>query len=239
MADGVYREFRPDAAVASSVECFWIQGPRSSPVRVLPDTCFDLIFSRDKGLEVVGTMTRPLGVDPAIEHVGVRFRAGGVRSVLDLPVIELTDCHVHAADVYGSRIGSLEEQLQNAGGAEHMLRILRSHIPPAATRSTVQRAIEYMVREPDGSSIEELAKLAGLSGRQWRRRCLEETGVTPKQLARISRFRRATSLIKSALASDWAAFAAELGYYDQSHLIHEFQEFAGYTPTAYLTHHAR
>ena len=32
---------------------------------------------------------------------------------------------------------------------------------------------------------------------------------------------------------NWAAAALELGYYDQAHLIAEFKEFTGYTPTGF------
>ena len=34
---------------------------------------------------------------------------------------------------------------------------------------------------------------------------------------------------------DWAELALDYGYYDQSHLTHDFKEFAGLTPHAYLT----
>ncbi|WP_157851244.1 MULTISPECIES: AraC family transcriptional regulator [Streptomyces] len=34
-------------------------------------------------------------------------------------------------------------------------------------------------------------------------------------------------------APDWAALAADCGYHDQAHLIHEFRALAGITPTAY------
>jgi len=33
---------------------------------------------------------------------------------------------------------------------------------------------------------------------------------------------------------DWAEVACASGYYDQAHLIHDFQSFAGLTPSAYL-----
>jgi len=33
---------------------------------------------------------------------------------------------------------------------------------------------------------------------------------------------------------DLPEVALDLGYYDQPHFIHEFQEFSGLTPTAYL-----
>jgi hypothetical protein len=32
---------------------------------------------------------------------------------------------------------------------------------------------------------------------------------------------------------EWARVAAEHGYYDQSHLVHDFGELTGITPTAY------
>ena len=31
----------------------------------------------------------------------------------------------------------------------------------------------------------------------------------------------------------WAGAAIDLGYYDQAHLIAEFKEFTGYTPTGF------
>jgi AraC-like DNA-binding protein len=39
--------------------------------------------------------------------------------------------------------------------------------------------------------------------------------------------------ISKAAAVDWADFAAEHGYTDQAHLIHDFRELTGITPAAY------
>jgi AraC-like DNA-binding protein len=33
--------------------------------------------------------------------------------------------------------------------------------------------------------------------------------------------------------TDWTGLALDCGYFDQAHLIHEFREFSGLTPTAY------
>jgi AraC-like DNA-binding protein len=58
----------------------------------------------------------------------------------------------------------------------------------------------------------------------------EQVGLPPKHVGRLLRFQRATNLLATTGTPDWGALARQCGYYDQSHLIHEFQRFAGDTP---------
>ncbi|TIU04954.1 MAG: helix-turn-helix transcriptional regulator, partial [Mesorhizobium sp.] len=55
-------------------------------------------------------------------------------------------------------------------------------------------------------------------------------GVGPKTLSRIVRFNRALGLSRQD-QSDWADIAADCGYADQAHLVREFRDLAGETPT--------
>ncbi|MCW3844586.1 helix-turn-helix domain-containing protein [Micromonospora yasonensis] len=81
----------------------------------------------------------------------------------------------------------------------------------------------------------------------WSRRHLatvfrREFGLPPKTVGRLVRFQRAYTTVNPELAGPppeggtvdrdvgWAELAARCGYYDQSHLIREFREFAGVTP---------
>jgi AraC-like DNA-binding protein len=65
-------------------------------------------------------------------------------------------------------------------------------------------------------------------------------GLTPKQFARVRRFRtvlrrtRRESSQQPHQRVNWALLAADCGYYDQAHLIKDFQAFAGVCPNAYL-----
>ena len=85
-----------------------------------------------------------------------------------------------------------------------------------------------------------MARQSGCSSRHFRRLCLDETGLTPKRLCRILRFRRTLNRIQSGpwnnAPIDFSDVAAEAGYYDQAHLIREFQELAGCTPGSLVRH---
>jgi transcriptional regulator GlxA family with amidase domain len=51
----------------------------------------------------------------------------------------------------------------------------------------------------------------------------------------VCRFRRAHAALRGQEAAvDWARLAGDCGYYDQSHLIHAFRQFADATPESLL-----
>jgi AraC-like DNA-binding protein len=73
-----------------------------------------------------------------------------------------------------------------------------------------------------------------VSERHLRRLFRETIGVSPKAFAKVTRFRRAVRAARAENHANWAAIAAEAGYYDQAHLIGEFRAIAGVTPRALL-----
>jgi AraC-like DNA-binding protein len=62
-------------------------------------------------------------------------------------------------------------------------------------------------------------------------------GMTPKLFSRIQRFQQTRTFIQQNRSPNWADVALDLGYFDQSHLIREFLEFSGLSPTDYLNRH--
>jgi AraC-like DNA-binding protein len=49
----------------------------------------------------------------------------------------------------------------------------------------------------------------------------------------VRRFQRVVRAAAQPTGTDWARLAAEAGYHDQAHLIHEFRVHAGRTPGDY------
>jgi AraC-like DNA-binding protein len=78
--------------------------------------------------------------------------------------------------------------------------------------------------------VDDVADTLGMTRQHLARGFRREVGITPKQLARIARMQRAAAALRRG--GDLARLAAELGYFDQSHLSRELRELAGVTPAA-------
>lgn len=96
-----------------------------------------------------------------------------------------------------------------------------------------------VIRDRRGAvSVEELADDVHLSARRLRHVMRRSLGVTPKFACRVARLGRAVSRA-GAGADSWAEVAADSGYHDQSHLVHDFQDLMDTSPTAWLDEEGR
>jgi AraC-like DNA-binding protein len=231
----MYVEQKPPAELARWIECAWsleVTTPQRAHA-VRPDGCMDILYSPSAGLEVVGTMTREQRFDLGAGdlRVGLRFRPGMARSFLRLDAEELRDRVVPLGAIAGKLARELRPKLEAARSAAECRSTLNAAIHgPVDPPDPVLLAIEAMARVHGEIDIDWAARHAGLSARQFRRRCVEESGLGPKHLARILRFRRACEL--AARGESWLRVAAEAGYFDQAHLIRDFHEFAGGSPVS-------
>jgi transcriptional regulator GlxA family with amidase domain len=70
--------------------------------------------------------------------------------------------------------------------------------------------------------------------RQYERRFIEEIGMTPKLFARTIRFQGALDTKRLSPHRSWLSVAHELGYFDQMHMIRDFQSLGGDAPSNVL-----
>jgi AraC-like DNA-binding protein len=237
-----YSEQRPAAAWARWVECGWCsETSDQSEHAVRPDGCVDIIYSADQGLRVVGTMTveQRFSFPAGMSIAGARFQPGMAGTFLGVAPAEFTDRTVPLKEVWGARAQGLEERLRHARSPGETMRLLLAALPPPQTApSPVQLAIEAIAAERGACDLDLVSRQANLSARQFRRRCREESGLTPKHLSRVLRFRYACKLAAEVPRPEWSGIAAEAGYFDQAHLIRDFREFAGATPMAVFSNTA-
>ena len=231
----VYREQFPPVSLARWVECVW---SLESPVgirhhRVAPDGCLDVLYDRRNSLRVIGAMTaeQRFEIAPGTQLFGMRFRPGMAKPFLGISAAQLTDKTAPLEDLWSCRARALQRQLDDATtletAAQAMLGALR--LPE---HDAVQKAIGAIIASHGSADLDTIASHANLSPRQFRRRCLEESGLSPKFLSRVLRFRHASKLGSETSSPNWSVIAADAGYFDQSHLIHDFRDFTGSTPVS-------
>jgi AraC-like DNA-binding protein len=233
----LYRELPPAAPLSRWVECGWIMDSADAVLghRVPPDGCIDIVYDRGHGLRAIGTMTREqrFHYPDGAYLTGIRFRPGTAKTFLGISAAELTDASVPLEDLWPRRARQLTRQMDDASSIQAAMQILFDNLPtPNAQVTPTQRAIEALTIANGNADLDVAARQANLSVRQFRRRCLEESGLTPKRLCRVLRFRHVCCLARQTNHRNWSAIAMEAEYFDQSHLIRDFQEFTGYTPMA-------
>jgi AraC-like DNA-binding protein len=238
-----YQEFAPSSRFASHIECFWSHRSEK-PVprfRVLPDGCSDIIFEqparRYGGLVAVGTMTstHSFALPSRQFTFGVRFRPAMGSRFLRVRASEIVDASIPLANLWaGAATRRLLEQMSESDSPHECVARIEAALGEAPPLDPVEKAIAWLTQSHGQCPVEDLADAAGLSPRQFRRVCLERTGLSPKRLARILRFRRAVAHAGASHRRGWAEVALECGYYDQAHLINEFREFTGTPPGEYV-----
>ena len=167
--------------------------------------------------------------------IQINFTPLGARRFFGKPMSELTDSMVGLDDVLGLEGIALREQLGNARDWSTRFAIAETFVATRLTEASetpAEIAWAYDRITASGGRMR-IASLADRLG--WSRKHLAGTfsnliGVGPKTLSRIVRFNRALGLSRQG-ENDWADIAADCGYADQAHLVREFRDLAGQTPT--------
>jgi AraC-like DNA-binding protein len=235
-----YHELAPPPRLADSIECMWVMRHSEASVtshRVLPDGCADILFTTGIGkptLQVVGTMTQfqDFQILPGQRHVGLRFHPGMWAAEIGTPASVITDRLISLEEFWGKRARTLQACLEDARSPNACASLMAETVSMMSPATPLQRALAWMRSQKGVVLLDEVASHAGLSPRQFRRLCREQTGLSPKLLARILRFRYAISRVHDERGGH-AGLAADCGYFDQSHFISDFQRFSGQTPAAF------
>lgn len=254
-----YVSIAPTPPLAQFVDRFWYSSdaPLHQKVRIVPSGTMELVFNLDEdelgfsdaerpegcksfsGAVFSGAHAQPLFVQTRKHVVGVHFKPGGAFRFLGVPASELADTHVDVRALWGKATQVLREQLCTAVDPADRFRVLESALVARLENAleehrAVRAALDIFGRTGGEAKTRDLAAHLGLSQRHFIRLFSNQVGVTPKQFGRVQRFQRVLELTRSSSAPDWADVAVACGYFDQSHLIHDFQTLSGLNPTEFL-----
>ena len=169
----------------------------------------------------------------------INFQPGVLHRVTRIPFNELTNTFVDAGAVLGNEVSLINERLNSTDNYNEMIWIVENYLHALMTKvkretHPLDTVANLLIEHPENAALAKMAGESYLSQRQFERKFAERIGVTPKLFTRIARTSKAFRIKYHHPEQDWLRIALECGYHDYQHLVRDFKEFAGETPTTYL-----
>lgn len=186
------------------------------------------------GLALAPVFTETVGHQRGLQ---VMFTALGAGRLLGVPVGVLAGSVVGIGVVLGASGRDFVWRLRDAPDWPARFALVEAWLLARAIAARelppeLAFAVDALDRYGGALPIRGLARAAGCSERLLERRFTAELGLPPKRFARLTRFEAAVARLSAGGSP--AAVAAEGGFVDQAHLIHEIRAFSGLSPGALL-----
>lgn len=186
------------------------------------------------GCAVVGPASRPsvVSTSPQRGMVAVSFKLGAAAAFLGLPAAAMRDTVMPLCEVWGRYGATGWERVLSASGSTAKMAVLEEIMVEqlVRTRQPDSAVIQAAAELGNGASVRSVVETFGITAKPFIRRFEDHIGMPPKRFSRVRRLQRTLAAAAEDSSTDWARLAADNGYYDQSHLIHDFGELAGVTP---------
>ena len=189
---------------------------------------------------LAGPYSRSFHFDPSESAavIGIVFHPGAARAFYRVAAHELHNADIALRDLYPSEADRLLNEVCSATGSDAQFlvveRYLRRKLTDAApVHPAVKYGAEQLSREGGVRRVRRIQLDTGLSHTRFIQLFREQVGLTPKLFCRVRRFHALLDRLEKGMPVHWAELAADCGYFDQAHLIHDFRAFAGITPLEY------
>ncbi len=203
-----------------------------------PDDGLGTPLRTDRGF-LIGPHDRPVVNEPTGETyaVGIVTTAIGCEAVFGLKPAELRCKVVPLEEVWPVAPG-LRRRLLAAASPKDMLAVLEDHLQRSVNLEVpgldrIELVAAQLVAEPT-RSIADVAAELGITHGYLDRQFGQVVGLSPRRFARLLRMRSLLAGLDVTAKNPWTSIAADLGWFDQSHLIRDFKRHTGTTANRYV-----
>ena len=247
-----FRRHEPAEPLRRYVEWYWLIDwdlPAPYASHIVPHPAVNLTFQWDESGETeappyaevtgvaLGLYTRKLTGRGRV--CGAKFRPGGFRPYTpEVPVSRWTGRALPAREVFPQITGDTARSIVTAAGDRARVAALDAfllslpHTPDPQADLAID-LVRHIRADRTVRRVGDFARAEGLSVRALQRLFATCVGVSPKWVILRYRIHEALEQAGTRDDIDWAALAADLGYADQAHLVRDWNEFTGRSPTAW------
>ncbi len=168
------------------------------------------------------------------------FRPIGAFPFFSFPIKEVTDIAVALADIWGKSAEECREHMKEKvlkGELDAAIQALEVYLlkqiglrtRPRLIHPIVRKSVDWLQQDA-GTSVASLAAKHSISTRYLHQLFTAQVGVGVKRFCRIQRALSTLAKARKGWEYGWTDLALTQGYYDQSHMIDEFQALLGDSP---------
>lgn len=176
----------------------------------------------------------------ALRLAGVKLDSRFLRALIRTPLSEFREFTLSLNDLGDAQLSALEDSLANARCIETAIGLFDNFFVAAMrdmqrSRGAVDALVARIQQDHGATPIMGWARSNGVDARSLERAFCADVGMTPKQYARVIRFRRH---YQALISEDRArkTLSTDLdGFFDQSHFNREFRHFTGVAPGTKLS----
>ena len=199
-----------------------------------PDVRAQMCASYVIGGRSKSVFTRSIG---GLRLAGVKLDPRALRALIKMPLTEFRDNTVACADLGATALSDLEDEVANLRTVDQLVSVLdrfflRRLTDEVGEETAVSHLLERIRATQGAQSILQWAREQRIDSRTLERRFVARMGMTPKQYARIDRFKWSYRQLSSHRPGERCTHLEP--YYDESHFSHEFRHFVGTSPMSWL-----
>ncbi|MGI5892360.1 MAG: helix-turn-helix domain-containing protein [Bacillota bacterium] len=171
---------------------------------------------------------------PGHEYFGIRLHPSYAIAFFDSPLKDTCEQVVDLQCLAKDRLEIFKRMTEKRTFMERAAYINKAFGPILYNEKKYSLLVDWILSQLRYSKgnikIKSLVYQSGYSDVYIRRIFKEHIGLSCKMYSDIVRFQSAIQKLNQEGESDFFAIIEGLGYYDQSHFIHELKRFSGYTP---------
>lgn len=220
-------------AVPNPEQCLYFY-PKSKPKLYVPDGGF--VVGTNATIFGQGTTHGRVVLPQDYLMFKIMFQAGGFYRLFGTPMTLFSEGPEDGEAVFGKEIVEVREQIEQTEDFNKLVEISENYLLKKIKQVKIDALpIDYVMQQMNWThqSLDQLARQACLSTRQFERKFLERLGVSPKFYGRVVRFNYTMKGRKKKSNESLMNLAYSYGYFDHNHLLRDFKQFTGSLPTQF------
>ncbi|MEO1254779.1 MAG: AraC family transcriptional regulator [Bacteroidota bacterium] len=191
---------------------------------------------QDTGVSISCTTIANMRIVSKLRFVQVQFKPFGIHAFKGTPMSDLVNSMLDLEFLFKpSECERIKDRLSSAGNISDMFHYLEIFLEKRLKAVEIDKRLPISIEllNQNHISLDAVSEEVCLTSRGFRKLFTSQVGLSPGYYKKIARFNAAASQISTNPDVSLTTIAVENGYYDQSHFIRDFRQFAGISPKVY------